>query len=89
MTTRRGAGFKKIRINSNSNYFVIRKLKRNNFIYLLLTREKKNKWILIEIVYWASTSRLSSFVHHVVRDVKLDAQEKLFVLTTFSRFIEL
>ena len=89
MTTRRGAGFKKIRINSNSNYFVIRKLKRNNFIYLLLTREKKNKWILIEIVYWASTSRLSSFVHHVVRDVKLDAHEKLFVLTTFSRFIEL
>ena len=80
---------KKIRINSNSNYFVIRKLKRNNLIYLLLTREKKNKWILIEIVYWASTSRLSSFVHHVVRDVKLDAQEKLFVLTTFSRFIEL
>ena len=89
MTTRRGAGFKKIRINSNSNYFVIRNFKRNNLIYLLLTREKKNKWILIEIVYWASTSRLSSFVHHVVRDVKLDAQEKLFVLTTFSRFIEL
>ena len=89
MTTRQGAGFKKIRINSNSNYFVIRKLKRNNFIYLLLTREKKNKCILIEIVYWASTSRLSSFVHHVVRDVKLDAQEKLFVLTTFSRIIEL
>ena len=27
--------------------------------------------------YSASTSRLSSFVHHVVRDVKLDAQEKL------------
>ena len=89
MTTRRGAGFKKIRINSNSNYFVVRKLKRNNLIYLLLTREKKNKWILIEIVYWASTSRLSSFVHHVVRDIKLDAQEKLFVLATFSRFVGL
>ena len=28
-----------------------------------------------------------SFVHHVVRDVKLDAQEKRFVQTTFSRFI--
>ena len=40
-------------------------------------------------VYWASSSRLSSFVHHVVRDVKFDAQEKLFVLTTFSRFIGL
>ena len=34
-------------------------------------------------------NRLSSFVHYVVRDVKLDAQEKLFVLTTFSRFIGL
>ena len=29
------------------------------------------------------------FVHHVVRDVKLDAQEKLFVLTIFSGFIGL
>ena len=36
------------------------------------------------IVYWASSSRLSSFVYHVVGDVKLDPQEKLFVLTTFS-----
>ena len=34
------------------------------------------------IVYWVSSSRLSSFVHHVVRDVNLDGQEKLFVLTT-------
>ena len=39
--------------------------------------------------YWAISSRLGSFVHHVVRDVKFDAQEKLFVLTTFSRFIGL
>ena len=63
-----------------------------------MTRGRKNKWILIGIVYWASfsrlsslasSSRLSSFVHHVVRDVKFDAQEKLFVLTTFSRFIGL
>ena len=38
-------------------------------------------------LYWISSSRLSSFVHHVVKDVTLDAQEKLFVLTTFSRFI--
>ena len=50
---------------------------------------RKNKWILIGIVYWASSSRLSMFVHHVVRDLKLDAQEKLFVLTTFSTFIGL
>ena len=40
-------------------------------------------------LYMANSSRLNSFVHHVVVDVKLDAQEKLFVLTTFSRFIEL
>ena len=32
---------------------------------------------------------LELFVHHVVKDVKLDAQEKVFVLTTFSRFIGL
>ena len=44
---------------------------------------------LIGIVYSASSSCLSSFVHHVVRDVKLDAQEKLSVLTTFNRFIGL
>ena len=31
-------------------------------MYLLLTRGSKNKWILIGIVYWASSSRLSSFV---------------------------
>ena len=33
----------------------------NNFIYLLYTSERK-KWILIEIVYWTSSSRLRSFV---------------------------
>ena len=38
---------------------------------------------------WASLSGLSLFAHHVVRDVKSDAQEKLFVLTKFSRFIGL
>ena len=32
---------------------------------------------------------VSARVHHVVRYVKLDAQEKLFVLTTFIRFIGL
>ena len=31
--------------------------------------------------------RLSSRLHHAVRDVKLDAQEKVFVLTTFSSFV--
>ena len=44
---------------------------------------------LSESFIWASYSRLSSLAHHVVRDVKLDAQEKLFVLATFSGFIEL
>ena len=34
----------------------------------------------------ASCSRFRSFLHHVIGDVKLDAQEKLFVLTTFSGF---
>ena len=38
---------------------------------------------------WAGLSGLSLFAHHVVRDVKSDAQEKLFVLTKFSRFIGL
>ena len=68
----------------------------NKLICLLLTRGRKNKWILIAIIYWASSSRLSSFVVrdvklycHIVRDVKLDAQGKLFVLTGFSVFIEL
>ena len=56
---------------------------------MLLTRRRKNKWILIGIVYWASSSRLSLFVHNVVRYVKLGAQEKLFVLTAFGRFIGL
>ena len=31
-----------------------------------------------ELFIRASCSRLRSFVHHVVGDVKLDAQEKLF-----------
>ena len=37
--------------------------------------------------YWVSSSRLISFVHHVLRDAKLDAQEKVLVLTTFCGFI--
>ena len=61
----------------------------NNLIYIFLTRGRKNKWVLTGIVYWASSSHLNSFVHHVVRDVKWDVQEKLFVLTTLSRFIGL
>ena len=73
----------------NYYYFLIRNSNENNLIYLLLTRWRKNKWILIGIVYWASSGRLSSFVHHVVVNVKLDPQEKLFVLTIFSGFIGL
>ena len=34
-----------------------------------MTRGQKNKWIFVGIVYWTSSGRLSSFVHHVVRDV--------------------
>ena len=33
---------------------------------------------------WAYSSRLTAFVYYVVVDVKLGAQEKLFVLLTFS-----
>ena len=80
--------FRKIDEKKNG-YFLIRNSDENNLIYLLLTRGRKSKWILVGIVYWASSSRLSSFVHHVVRDVKLDVQEILFLLTTFSRFIGL
>ena len=58
-------------------------------MYLLLTRGWQNKWILVGTVYWGSSSRLSSFVHHLVEDVKVDAEGELFVLTTFSRFIGL
>ena len=34
-----------------------------------------------ELFIRASFRRLRSFIHHVFGDVKLDAQEKLFVLT--------
>ena len=73
----------------SDTYFLILNLNENNLIYLLLTRRRKSKWILIGIVYWASCSSLSSFVHHVVVDVKLGPQEILFVLTIFSGFIGL
>ena len=42
---------------------------KNNLLYLLLARGRKNKWIwlLIKwIFYWASSSPASSFVHHAV-----------------------
>ena len=42
---------------------------------------------VLELLIRASCSRLRSFAHHVIGDVKLGAQEKLFVLTTLSRFI--
>ena len=44
---------------------------------------------VLELFIRASCSRLRSFVHHVVVDVKLGPQEKLFVPTIFSGFIEL
>ena len=42
-----------------------------------------------ELSIRGSCSRLRSFVHLVVGDAELDAQEKLFVLTTFSGVIGL
>ena len=69
-----------VRILDEVNYFLI--WSPNNFIYLLLTRGRKNKWILIGILYWSSSSRLRTFVDHILADIKLDAQEKLFVVTT-------
>ena len=51
-------------------------------------KEKKMDFVL-ELFIRESCSRLRSFIHHVVRDVKLDAQEKQFVLMTFNRFIGL
>ena len=44
---------------------------------------------MIGIVYWVSFSRFNSFVHQVVGHATLDAEAKLFVLTTFNGFIEL
>ena len=44
---------------------------------------------VLELFIRASCSRLRSFVHHVVVDVKLGPQEKLFVLTIFSGFVGL
>ena len=54
-----------------------------------MTSERKNEWILNEIVYLASSSHLSSFLHHVVGDVKLDVQEKLILLMTSKDFTAL
>ena len=42
-----------------------------------------------ELSIRGSCSRVRSFVHLVVGDAELDAQEKLFVLTTFSGVIGL
>ena len=67
------------------NYFLIRKLKQKQPYLFTLDKREENKYILIGIVYWLSSSRLSSFVQHVVGDVNLDAQEKLFVITIVTR----
>ena len=62
----------------------------NNLIYLLLADGKEEQMNFVsELFTRASCSHLRSFVHHVVRDVKLNAQEKLFVLATFNSFIGL
>ena len=51
--------------------------------------KEKQMDFMLELFIRESWSRLRSFTHHVVRDVKLDAQEKRFVLMTFNRFIGL
>lgn len=50
---------------------------------------KKSKWILIGIIYWASSIRLNLLVKHVVEYIKLDVQKKLFAIMTFIGFIGL
>ena len=42
----------------------------NNLIYFLLTNGKEEQWIVSELFIRASCSRLRSFVHHIVVDVK-------------------
>ena len=44
--------------------------------------------LVLELFIPANCSHLRSFVHHVVRDIKVDDQ-KLFMLTRFSKFIGL
>ena len=62
----------------------------NNLIYLLLADGKEEQMNFVsELFTWASCSHLRSFVHYLVRDAKLNAQEKLFVLATFNSFIGL
>ena len=54
-----------------------------------------NKWegrtneFFSELFIRASYSRLRSFVHHIVGDVKFDTQEKMFVLMKLRGFIGL
>ena len=65
-------------------FFLFVYLDGNNIIFFLLAMGRRNKSILCR-----NCSRLRWFVHHVVRAVKLDAEGKMFVLTTFSGFIGL
>ena len=51
---------------------------------------RENKWILCWNYLFGQVAAVSRLIcTHVVRDVKLDAQRKRFVLTTLSRFIGL
>ena len=61
----------------------------NNLIYFFLANGKGKQLIVSELFIRASCTLLRSFVHHVVVDVNLDPQEKLFVLIIFSGFIGL
>ena len=56
-------------------------------IYFLLTNGKGEQMnFLSELFIRASCSRLRSLLHHIVGDVKLGVQEKLFVLMKLSGF---
>ena len=62
----------------------------HNLIYFPLTNRKGEQVNFVsELFIRVSYRCLISFVHHVVRDVQLGAQEKLFVPMTLSEFIEL
>ena len=71
-------------------YFPIRKLKRKQpHLFPLGKWERRANEFCARIVYSGKLQPSQVFGHHVVGDVKLDAQEKLFGLTTFNRFIGL
>ena len=62
--------------NSILHYFLIRKRKQKERYLFILDKREEKQMDLIGMVYWASPSRLRSFLHHVVRDIKLKCSRK-------------